>query len=450
MNGRGLAVDRRSLAGFAGYAAAVGVACSSSIRVAIGQSAVVPLPAVTLVAPLATVVALFTWRVPAATPQVQDPETDVILSVPPLLLGAWLVYWGPRKLGVQFYLFRPDLIGLFLVSVALASLLLGARFAAGAARSLALCALVCCPVVQLFIAGIGPGALRVAAASTLACLPLVAGLGRSWPRLAVLLVAGAATGGAAGALVASVTDSPAAAGFSAAVLACAGALVAHLSLAPTSPRVLVPLAVLRLRRVVVVALVAGAVGLLDTVVPALALAGPARPRPALDPRGRSQAESVRPGVAVRRWEVALPPAPSGHALVVTTTGPSVAATLTYPMDSLLAWPDAPCPTRDLLRSDGLDVTISLYSSAFTGYRWEELEWGWPTTAGYQRVDLVISSSPNGDGLVFPALRPEVVLDALRTSTDFVANRQVDCGVLPVPPSEAAATLQAFLAASRTR
>ena len=103
-----------------------------------------------------------------------------------------------------------------------------------------------------------------------------------------------------------------------------------------------------------------------------------------------------------------------------------------------------------MRSDGLDVAVSLYTSAFTGYRWEEFEWGWSTAAGYQRVDLVVSSSPAGNGLVFPTLHPEVVLDALRTSTDFVANRQVDCGVLPVPPRETGATLEAFLAAAGTR
>jgi hypothetical protein len=450
VTGRGLAIDRRSLAGFAGYVVVVCVACSSSIRDSIGQSAVDPLPAVTLVAPLATLVALFSWRVPAATPRVQDPETDIILSVPPLLLGVWLVYWGPRKLGDQFFLFRPDLIGLFLVSVALASLLLGARFAAGAARSLAACALVCCPVVQLSVAGIDPGALRVAAASTLACLPLVVGLGRSWPRLAVLLVGGVAAGAAVGALAASITPSPSAAGFSAATTACAGAFFVHLLLVPSSPRVLVPLAVTRLRRIAVVAVVAGSVGLLDTLVPALSLAGPARPRPPLSPRGRSQLEIVRPGVAVRRWVVAMPLVPSDHALVVTTTGPSAAASLTYPIDSLLAWPDPVCPTRYVVRSDGLDVAVSLYTSAFTGYRWEEFEWGWSTAAGYQRVDLVVSSSPAGNGLVFPTLHPEVVLDALRTSTDFVANRQVDCGVLPVPPRETGATLEAFLAAAGTR
>lgn len=421
MSGRGLRVFL--------LLACVGFAGAPSAVAAWLQSGSDPLPAVTLLAPVGCILAVVFYRTPSTTPRVHDAETDVIAAAPLVVLGLWITFWTPRKLGEHFFFWRPDLLGVVLSAVAIACLLLGARAGIGMLAVLVTTGIVVAPLVQLLLAGIDPTSARVEYLSVLAGAPLVVQRARAW-RWMLLRGAGGIAAGALEILLAGGTH----VGLETSELLAGGAAVIG-----TGAVVVVqfvharggyfPLAPFGPRRAVAAVLLAVGVHAVDAPTVALASEPSSTLVAMLSPPGAYQAYAVSKGVEVAAWSERLAVKGVGTALVVRTAASSLQAVATYPADALLTWSDAPCSATTAVRVGATRAEISLYADTFSGSRLERVEWLSQTRSGAERIDVVLGSAPNGTPVVFPALAPEVHTDLVRTATDFLANRHISCGPL---------------------
>jgi hypothetical protein len=397
----------------------------------VAQHGALPLPAVVVVAPLAALVAVALHRIPLTSKLPSDRETDVIIGLTLLVLGGWLVIRPPSRLGDQFWLWRPDLLGVAICTVAVAALLSGTRFALWAAGPVLVAGIVSAPGAQLVLAGLPQHRGRAgAAAALLAAAPLLVARPIDRRSLAARI---ACAGGAAvvGAVLAAAF--PVAVGTAAAAILGAVAVEAViLRLGVRTGQTANPdrrpgrgsLAWL----VAAVALVAGA----QAWVPTAHSAVPPSPRLVTAGSDVIGAAHLANGVDVEEWRLDLG-LPANRAVVVSSvTGPSPAALLTYPTTVLLKFGAAPCPNRRTVHVGGRKVTVVQYLDWNNGYRWVDFTWAWKTATRAQRVDVVAANGPAGAPVAIPTVAPSPLTDAVRTIGAFVAGRHPQCGLGGTP------------------
>jgi hypothetical protein len=395
------------------------------------QWSVAPLPGVTLAAPLALLAAALVRPTPPVN--VTDRETDFIISGVALVLGGWIVFWAPDRLGADFLFLRPDLIGVAFLTVALVAVVGGTRRALWLAPSVITVALVLIPAVQLGLVGFTPSALLAGTVAGLfGAAPLVVSRPFGHPGLGGRLALAVGGGAVGGLVVLMLHRSPAdgsEAGAVLAVLALGGmawferraALAARVrSGGPTLPALVAGL--------VAVALV----GLLDVLVPTGAGALSVVHPPVLPASSSVAAYRTANGLTISSWSPAIRSGGNHAALVVTTIGVNATAVATYPLATVITWPEPACPNTATAMVDGTSVLDTAHLDSVNGYRWDTFEWSWSTATGFERIAVVVASAPTGQPAPLPATWPNARNNLIGTVGQLLANRHLRCA--PVAPS----------------
>jgi hypothetical protein len=415
-----------------------------SLQLSVDQFRGVILPGVDIGAPLAVIVMMVVHRLPSRGRLPLDSETDYIVCGVGLILGLWVIYWGPHKLGTLFLLWRPDLLGCAVCAVSVAALIGGTRFALWVAPSLIAVGIATTPVVQVSLAGVLPTAFKIAMVSgVLAALPLLVArpLRGAWilARTGAVVVVSAAVGEAT-----HILQTPAdAASLLAALAAVVAAEVVGIALGSVSKGTVMPNVGLVAWRLIPVAVAVGIVGAAD-----VSISLPAQPTASASSAmivpvdghliGQYATENH---LVVSAWTLKDHLPENMAVMVVTTTAARLPVVQTYPSQELLTWAASPCPNVSHLHVNGIAMTGTVYPDNLNGYRWEQYEWLTHAGSRFQRVSVIIATSPSGEVVPLPSVAPTGVAYSVSTAAILLADRHLICGVKDV--ADAALTRRAL-------
>jgi hypothetical protein len=416
-----------------------------SLQLSVEQFPGVILPGVDIAAPLAVLVMMVVHRLPSRGRLPLDSETDYIVCGIALILGLWVIYWGPHKMGTLFLLWRPDLLGCAVCAVGVAALIGGTRFALWVAPSLVGVAVATMPIVQVTLAGVLPMSLKIALVSgVLGALPLLVArpLHGAWilARTGGVVVVCAVVCEAA-----HVLKTPAdATSLLAALAGVAAAEVVGIALGSVSAGTVMPNVGLVLWRLMPVVVAVGLVGAADISIPLPAAATASASSPMVVPvDGHAIGQyATENHLVVSAWTLRDHLPENTAVMVVTTTAARLSVVQTYPSDELLAWAASPCPNVSNLRLHGIAMTGTLYPDDLNGYRWEQYEWLTHAGQHYQRVTVIIATSPSGEVVPLPRVAPTGLAYAVSTAAILLADRHLTCSVHDI--ADSALTRRALL------
>jgi hypothetical protein len=408
---------------------AVAVLAWRSIVLTTEQAHALVLPGAVLLAPISVAAILLVNRSPGRGKLPFDDETDVIVAFTFAVLGGWFLYWTPHRFGSDYWLWRPDLLAIALCAAAVATITTGSGVILYVGLPLVAATIVSCPLLGLLVHDVNSGIVVVAVVSALAAvLPLL--LAQPHVLREKLRQGGLAlAAGVLAAVVGKVTKiSSVDVSFVAAGLAFVAVEAMILRAAP-EPRARgahgAPLVTWRLLTVVV--LVVG-FALLDGAIPTFSSVSTSSVKSLLTPTSEPLGQLDAPGgLTTTAWGVKS--SGESHDLaseVYTSTAPTKAAVLTYPVESLIKWLGAPCPNQRHETIDGITVKSSQYTNSQAGTNWNIYTWNWHNSDGYQRVSLIMAYGLQGNVAELPVLTRSALSNGISTVGLFVANRHIVC------------------------
>jgi hypothetical protein len=414
--------------------AAVTAASWHSVLISWHQWASTPLPGVALGAPLAVLIAAVVRPSPTIT--VTDRETDYIMAGIAVVLGGWILYYAPDRLGSDFLYLRPDFVGVAFLTLAVAALAGGTRFALWLAPSALLGAIVLMPGLQLAAVGFTPNVgLAALVAGVFSAVPLILARPVSAPAIptrVAVAVAAAGAGGAASLVLhlSSATSSEVGSLLGVGALGLVCWRRRHREL--TNRTVPGPF---RLSAAVSGLVMVGVLALFDLIVPTSVLGASVVHAPLATAGERQGFYVTSNGLTVTTWSPVFRGGGENHsAMVIDTVGPSATAVDTFPISTVVSWSMPACPNSATDTIDGTSVLATAHLDPVNAYRWDSYQWLWPTKHGVERIAVVVASAPTGQPAPLPAARPDSRTNLVGTIGQLVADRHLICGPSPLPSS----------------
>ena len=399
-----------------------------SLTLLTAQLPALVLPGPAVVAPLAFLCVAFVHRFPGRRKMSFDTETDSIVGAAFGLLGAWLLYWMPHRFGLQFWLWRPDLIGLTFAILAVAAFVAGTGFALYLALPALVAAIAMSPELGLLLSRHLGGSVPAGVVSGLiAVAPIYLASPFARPGVPQRIVA--ALAGSLALSVAAQLGGLSMQGVS--VLGALGALAAIEAMmilrSPEAQGRRIHLAPVDRPRMAVLVVLAIAFAPLDAMIPTFASAAAAPVARVLQPGPQLIGAVGLPAhVTTVAWKLPSPPGIARAAEVMTTTGSSSSDVLTYPLESLIRWLGSTCPGTTTYSVDGRRVAMTEYVNVETGVTWDVYRWFWQSATRFQRVTLFLSWGTRDRDVPLPELALAPGRDALRTVGLFISNRRITC------------------------
>jgi hypothetical protein len=411
--------------------AVTGAVSVRSLMLSAGQLHGLVLPGAAVGAPLAALLVLLLHRLPNKGRLPTDSETDYIVCVAGLVLGLWITYWGPHKLEVLFFYWRPDLLGCAVCASAIAALVGGTRYALWVAPALVGLAVAMMPVVQVSLAGVAPTALKVGLFSgLLGALPLLVArpFHRYWilARTGAVIIVSAVAGEGGKVLHLHHSTLSLLAALSAVVVAEGVAVFRGSVLDGT----IMPNLTFIVGRVIPVLVTVAIVGAADFSLPLPATATASASQLMVVPvDGHLLGHyTVDNQLSVSGWRLKDHLPENQAVMVVTTAGSHMSVLQTYPSSELIHWTVTVCPNVANLRVRGVRMTGTLYADELNGYRWEQYEWLTQVGSKFQRVTVIIASGPSGEVVPLPQVSPNGASSTAGTAAVLLADRHLICGV----------------------
>jgi len=418
------------------FAIAVTTISWHSLAISFTQAPSMTAAAATPAAVIAMAAVLLFHRLPSPSKGAppRDSETDYIVAITLLFIGAWVVFWAPARFTDAFWLWRPDIIGLSIAAAGFAALLGGTRFAMWIAPSLVAVSAASIPATGLVLTGFFPSPIRVAAASSLLAVgPLLVArpitrvhIWRRWLGIGVSIGVGVL-------LAPLLSINTYTVSVIAATITVVGSEIAwHLTTILRHP-IHMPDIPIKLSRVLVACVLVAAFAILDATPPTWSSFYATRANSVLLPAHQNLGSFYTVNnLSVSGW-ILSNPHPNQLVELILTTGKRPADVLTYPLSSLVKTPPTECPNVTEMRIGRIHVQASLYTDSANGFRWQVFTWSWHSPELFQRLSLVVATGPAGIPVPPIAIHPQPIPDALRTLGAFIANRHLICGFPALTP-----------------